>query len=203
MAFNYASQKGYTCTLDCIYSRTLLSVRGQESDQGERRLSFTSFRVSNELMLVCLLIWPAVKVSCGAFHTAAVSSDGCLFTWGDGLCGKLGHGNHDTCTEPRQVMTWIWENGRKICWQEQVLQDFNVRLWRLGTCIKQNLKFTLVKSPQFKRPSPVHGGASTIRLGSWDAGRELEGQKGDASCLWGLAHSCHCCSKATGPQFSR
>ncbi len=46
------------------------------------------------------------QVSCGAFHTAVVSSDGCLFTWGDGLCGKLGHGNHEPCTEPRQVLAF-------------------------------------------------------------------------------------------------
>lgn len=43
------------------------------------------------------------QVSCGPFHTCAVSSGGRLFSWGDGLGGKLGHGNCDTCEEPRQV----------------------------------------------------------------------------------------------------
>lgn len=44
-----------------------------------------------------------VQVSCGPFHTSAVSSGGRLFSWGDGLCGKLGHGSSETCQEPRQV----------------------------------------------------------------------------------------------------
>ena len=43
------------------------------------------------------------QVSCGPFHTCAVSSGGRLFSWGDGLCGKLGHGHSLSCAEPRQV----------------------------------------------------------------------------------------------------
>lgn len=45
------------------------------------------------------------KVSCGPFHAAAISDDGRLFSWGDGLFGKLGHGDHATCCSPRQVTT--------------------------------------------------------------------------------------------------
>ncbi|KAL3134847.1 hypothetical protein ABBQ32_007815 [Trebouxia sp. C0010 RCD-2024] len=43
------------------------------------------------------------QVSCGTFHTCAVSAGGRLFSWGDGLCGKLGQGHLHTCPEPRQV----------------------------------------------------------------------------------------------------
>lgn len=43
------------------------------------------------------------QVSCGPFHCATVTSDGYLFTWGDGLCGKLGHGDQVACPSPRQV----------------------------------------------------------------------------------------------------
>lgn len=45
-----------------------------------------------------------MQVSVGPYHSAAVSSNGKLFTWGDGLCGKLGHGGVEGCNEPRQVM---------------------------------------------------------------------------------------------------
>lgn len=45
----------------------------------------------------------SVQVSCGTFHTCAVSAGGRLFSWGDGLCGKLGQGHLHTCPEPRQV----------------------------------------------------------------------------------------------------
>lgn len=47
----------------------------------------------------------AVQVSCGPYHSAAVTSSGALFTWGDGLCGKLGHGDQQSISEPRQVCT--------------------------------------------------------------------------------------------------
>lgn len=43
------------------------------------------------------------QVSCGPFHTAAVTTDGLLFSWGDGLFGKLGYGDQASCSQPRQV----------------------------------------------------------------------------------------------------
>ena len=46
-------------------------------------------------------------MSCGPFHTCAISSTGRLFSWGDGLCGKLGHGDSATCYEPRQVLALV------------------------------------------------------------------------------------------------
>ena len=41
-------------------------------------------------------------MSCGAYHTAAVSEDGALFTWGNGLFGKLGHGDTASALVPRR-----------------------------------------------------------------------------------------------------
>jgi hypothetical protein len=43
------------------------------------------------------------QVACGEFHAAAVTSGGLLFTWGDGLAGKLGHGDEASCAAPRQA----------------------------------------------------------------------------------------------------
>ncbi|KAL6746527.1 regulator of chromosome condensation 1/beta-lactamase-inhibitor protein II, partial [Haematococcus lacustris] len=45
-----------------------------------------------------------MAVSCGAFHTAAITSDGALYTWGNGLAGKLGHGSHAAALLPRKVL---------------------------------------------------------------------------------------------------
>lgn len=45
------------------------------------------------------------QVSCGPYHAAAIGSDGRLFTWGDGLFGKLGHGDHCSAHSPRFVTT--------------------------------------------------------------------------------------------------
>ena len=61
-------------------------------------------------------VWPArvlggldyvrvSSVSCGPFHVAAISDEGQLYTWGDGLFGKLGHGDQQGCFEPRWVET--------------------------------------------------------------------------------------------------
>ena len=44
-----------------------------------------------------------VFVAAGCAHSTAVSAEGRLFTWGDGSCGKLGHGNRDKQLLPRKV----------------------------------------------------------------------------------------------------
>ncbi|GMJ15147.1 hypothetical protein like AT5G19420 [Hibiscus trionum] len=42
-------------------------------------------------------------ISCGAWHTAAVTSTGKLFTFGDGTFGALGHGDRSSTSLPREV----------------------------------------------------------------------------------------------------
>ncbi|XP_043706595.1 PH, RCC1 and FYVE domains-containing protein 1-like isoform X2 [Telopea speciosissima] len=44
-------------------------------------------------------------VSCGPWHTAAVTSSGQLFTFGDGTFGALGHGDRSSTCMPREVET--------------------------------------------------------------------------------------------------
>jgi hypothetical protein len=44
------------------------------------------------------------QVSCAPYHTAAVTTDGQLFTWGNGLFGKLGHGDNLPAFLPRKVV---------------------------------------------------------------------------------------------------
>jgi alpha-tubulin suppressor-like RCC1 family protein len=42
-------------------------------------------------------------VTCGSYHTAAVTSCGDLWTWGGGMYGKLGHGNEAGSSTPKRV----------------------------------------------------------------------------------------------------
>lgn len=42
-------------------------------------------------------------VSCGSRHTAAVTRDGELYTWGWGKYGQLGHGDSTSSDRPRRV----------------------------------------------------------------------------------------------------
>jgi alpha-tubulin suppressor-like RCC1 family protein len=43
------------------------------------------------------------SVSAGELHSAAVTTDGDLYTWGDGFCGQTGHGDKRPQLEPKQV----------------------------------------------------------------------------------------------------
>jgi alpha-tubulin suppressor-like RCC1 family protein len=44
-----------------------------------------------------------VCVSAGELHSAAVTADGDVYTWGDGFCGQLGHGSKTPQPAPVQV----------------------------------------------------------------------------------------------------
>ena len=44
-----------------------------------------------------------IQVSCGDFHTAALSDQGEMFTWGKGSDGRLGHGNESNESQPRPI----------------------------------------------------------------------------------------------------
>jgi len=43
------------------------------------------------------------QVTCGSYHTAAVTGSGDLYTWGGGMYGKLGHGNEVGHSTPKRV----------------------------------------------------------------------------------------------------
>jgi RCC1 and BTB domain-containing protein len=43
------------------------------------------------------------QVTCGSYHTAAVTVSGELYTWGGGMYGKLGHGNETGHSTPYLV----------------------------------------------------------------------------------------------------
>lgn len=44
-----------------------------------------------------------LEIACGLQHTAAVASNGSLFTWGSNEFGQLGDGSEDDCPEPKKV----------------------------------------------------------------------------------------------------
>lgn len=45
------------------------------------------------------------QVACGSSHTVAISDQGtCVWSWGDGEYGKLGHGNKQTKLVPQVSM---------------------------------------------------------------------------------------------------
>ena len=42
-------------------------------------------------------------LACGHNHTAALTSDGVVYTWGGGAYGRLGHGDEDNQHTPKRV----------------------------------------------------------------------------------------------------
>ncbi|XP_073223142.1 PH, RCC1 and FYVE domains-containing protein 1-like [Cicer arietinum] len=44
-----------------------------------------------------------VSIACGTWHTALVTSNGKLFTFGDGMLGVLGHGDRESVSYPKEV----------------------------------------------------------------------------------------------------
>lgn len=45
-------------------------------------------------------------IACGSSHSAAITSNGDLYTWGLGEYGRLGHGDNTTQLKPKQVCCW-------------------------------------------------------------------------------------------------
>jgi len=43
-------------------------------------------------------------IACGRYHTLALAQNGCVFSWGQGLSGQLGHGADKNVLHPRMVM---------------------------------------------------------------------------------------------------
>lgn len=55
------------------------------------------------------------QVSCGAFHAAAMTAGGDLFTWGEGAFHALGHdGDKSTSPTPKRVRGLV-DAGRRVC----------------------------------------------------------------------------------------
>ena len=59
--------------------------------------------VSTPKIVEALLGEDVVEVSAGDKHVAVVTSDGEVFTWGEGEHGKLGHGSNSLMIAPEMV----------------------------------------------------------------------------------------------------
>ncbi|KAM4734252.1 RCC1 domain-containing protein 1 [Anableps anableps] len=105
-------------------SRGLRKASQQKSDQqaGERCGSVSTCPGDelHEEVFISIQAFPALvdvspsceirTVSCGSRHTAAVTTTGCLYTWGWGEYGQLGHHTTASLDEPQRVEFFRNEN---------------------------------------------------------------------------------------------
>lgn len=66
---------------------------------------FLSFRSYPRPKMVESLQGKHVKeIACGSGHSAAITTNGELYTWGQGSHGRLGHGDTANQSKPKQVL---------------------------------------------------------------------------------------------------
>lgn len=58
-------------------------------------------------IIEALLEKRVVFIACGSSHSAATTSDGELYTWGQGQYGRLGHGDEISQYTPKLVSVFI------------------------------------------------------------------------------------------------
>lgn len=92
-AFLWGKPFGLSLDEEAHLSSTVAST---EDSANRPESSITLLRVPEPLRRV-------VSVSCGYRHTALVTHDRQLYTFGYGECGRLGHGDEESCDEPTFV----------------------------------------------------------------------------------------------------
>ena len=84
-----------------------------------------------------------MMVSCGGFHTMAVTEVGRLFTFGWGICGELGHGDRNDRNVPVEVGGARFRGARIVfaaagCWHSGVVTSEG-GIWTWGEGINGRL----------------------------------------------------------------
>ena len=74
------------------------------------------------------------SAACGDYHSALISSDGEVFTFGLGEYGCLGHGNDERCNRPKRVEAMVGEHAISAAcgWRHTVTLTASGRLYSWG-----------------------------------------------------------------------
>jgi len=75
-----------------------------------------------------------IQIACGGFHTAAITDQGKLFTWGGGEHGQLGHGNKENCQRPTMVKLLFEVKLKQVTcgWSHTVVLTDDGEVWSFG-----------------------------------------------------------------------
>ncbi|XP_066936467.1 uncharacterized protein [Clytia hemisphaerica] len=90
-----------------------------------------------------------VQVDCGIAHTAAVTDNGTLYTWGKGSGARLGHSDHRDRTTPTLVESLAYKNVQSIACGAHHTAASVIRAWvhdqEAKSCMACKLRFTTVR----------------------------------------------------------
>ena len=64
-------------------------------------------------------------ISCGFFHCAALSKENCVYTWGGGSEGQLGHGDNLNLSFPKKVVSFTNSKSKGNHFYLKVILDLN------------------------------------------------------------------------------
>lgn len=122
---------------------------------------WTPRKVRGQMEGICV-----TSVSCGPWHSAAITSQGQLFTFGDGTFGALGHGDRCSTSVPREVEALKGQKAVRI----------SCGFWHTAAII------------EVRSESPSCSNSLTGKLFTWGNGDE--GQLGHGDKLSRLAPYC-------------
>jgi len=154
-------------------------------DNGDGRLGLNDNQTvdkSSPVQVGALTNWS--QVSTGAFHAAAIKTDGTLWSWGKGQYGPLGHNDEITRSSPVQVgASTNWSQVSSSTYHTAAVKTDGT-LWAWG----DNTRGQLGDNTVVYRSSPVQVGALTTWAQVSTGGAATFAVKTDGTLwAWGLA----------------
>ncbi len=129
------------------------------------------------------------SVSLGMYHSAAVKTDGSLWTWGYNVCGQLGDGTTEDKSRPAKALEGV--KSVSLCWHQSAALKTDGSLWMWGDNDYGQLgdgttedKSSPVKTLEGVKSASLgyyHGAVVKTDGSLWMWGRNDYGQLGDGT----------------------
>ncbi|KAK2144242.1 hypothetical protein NP493_4277g00004 [Ridgeia piscesae] len=111
-------------------------------------------------------------IACGSSHSAAIASNGDLYTWGLGEYGRLGHGDNTTQLRPKQVKSLA---GQRVIQVALGSGEFGVGAPDRGEPGAMEISKRVGANPtKGAGVPPLRGGAKKPVFDEWGGEREIK-----------------------------
>lgn len=129
---------------------------------------------------VCAHAATVVKFATGSSNSAAILSDGTLWTWGNNMNGQLGNGTSVNADKPLKIGTGFTQVAVGSRYMVALKADGSLWMWG----------HALLKSKEFYETSPVQIGSDFAKLLTSDTAQKVDGSVwfwGDAKSVYSVA----------------